>query len=490
MSRKLINKIENRCVKDWHIIFVQPSTQQSVQSLFTFHKNEGLGHKPPLSILILATYLKSNGFTNVSCLDAHLDDLTPSETVEQLKQMNPDVIGFTVWTDFWFPTWKTIQLVRKHLPECLIVLGGPHCSVYPQETLLSSKADYLVSGDGEDAILKLLKGLDNNRNINNIPGLWCNDGNKTIAPKVSNAIVEEVTKIPAPDRTLLPYKRYNSVLNSNDFETTMVTSRGCPHKCVFCKMHAQKVYARSADQVIEEFEKIVDMGITDIQIYDDTFTWSKKRVMAICKGIIEKNIKVNWAIRDRVSKADPEMYALMKKAGCYRIHFGVESGSPEILKASGKGVTLEQAYHAVFLAKKVGFSTMTYYMFGFLDEKYSDALKTIDVAKKMDTDYAVFAVLIPYPGTSLYETALSRAIIPHDFWREYTLNPTKDFQIPFLIEQHMDRNALITLKNKALRKYFFRPKIIARELVNISSIGEIRRKLSMAMNILTESIKP
>jgi len=475
--------------KKLKIVLVYPPTRGGVRSLFTFHKNDGIGPKPPLGILILATYLKQQGFTDVHCFDTQLDELTPRQTAEQVAAMRPDVVGLSAWTDFWFPTWETARLLRELLPDATLVMGGPHCLCFPHEVLEHSAADYVVSGDGEETLAGLLTALSQGNPVPDLPGLWRRENGRVLPPDVACAVVSEVDAIPAPDRDLLPYRRYSSILTPNDFETTMITSRGCPHKCVFCKMHAQKVYARSAEKVVEEFASIAAMGIGDIQVYDDTFTWSRERVMDICHGIIERQLNVRWAIRDRVNRADPEMYALMRKAGCYRIHFGVESGSPPILSASGKGITLEQADRAISIAKSVGMDTLAFYMFGFLDETLDDARKTIEVAIRLDSHYAVFAVLIPYPGTKLYDEALARGIIPSDFWREFTINPRPDFSVPYLIEQHITREALISLKDEALRRYYFRPKAILRELRNLSSPKEFVGKAKMAWNILSDSLK-
>jgi len=470
-----------------NILLVQPSKHGGVESLFTFHKHDGLGHKPPLGIMTLATYLISRGFRNTRCLDARLENLSPEQTATRVAALKPDLVGFSVWTDFWYPTWETIRLTRGKLPECKIILGGPHCLVYPREALEYSDADYLVAGDGEDTLIGLLDGLSSGRPAADLPGLWRKEGTRIIPPATAIAVVDDLDRIPNPDRTLLPHEEYSSILNPNDYETTMVTSRGCPHRCVFCKMHAQEVHARSAEQVIREFREIASLGISDVQVYDDTFTWSRKRVIDICTGILDSGIRIRWAIRDRVDKADPEVYELLKAAGCHRIHFGVESGSEPILRASGKGITLEQADCAIRLANRVGFTTLAYYMFGFLDETYADALKTIHVATAMPSDYAVFAVLIPYPGTSLYQTALEQGIIPRDFWLEFTKKPVPDFRVPHLIEQHMDRKTLISLKDKALRRFYFRPARILREILKLRSRGELCRKTRMAGTIVNDS---
>jgi anaerobic magnesium-protoporphyrin IX monomethyl ester cyclase len=472
------------------VVLAQPPADHSVQSYFTFHKGGGLGKKPPQGILHLATYLIAHGFQTTECLDSQLDDWTIDETARQIADRQPVVVGVTAWTDFWYSAHATIAEVRRLLPGAIIVLGGPHCSVFPKESIEHSAADYLVVGDGEDTLLDLTIALADGIPVPDLPGLWRKgqDGG-AVAPTERIAMVKDITKLPIVDRTLLPFRRYTSVLSGEEFETTMITSRGCPYKCVFCKMDVQKVYARSAEQVVEELAQIESLGITDVQIYDDTFTWGKQRVIDICQGILDRGLKVRWAIRDRANRADPDLYTLMKKAGCYRIHYGVESGSPAVLKESGKFLTLEQAEGAIALAKRTGFHTMAYYMFGFLDETYEDALLTIDFSLKLDTDYAVYAVLIPYPGTAIYDKALERGIIAHDHWKSFTCSPVPDYRIPFVIENIMDRETLINLKNLALRRYYFRPRQIVRELRNLGSFRELVRKGSMALTILTDTVK-
>ena len=213
-------------------------------------------------------------------------------------------------------------------------------------------------------------------------------------------------------------------------------------------------------------------------------------MIELCERLIDSNIKVNWAIRDRVKRADPDIYKLMKKAGCYRIHFGVETGSKPILDATGKATTLLEAENALALAKQENFATMAYYMFGFPDETLEDAQKTIDFSLKLDADYSLFNIVIPYPGTSLYDLALARDIIPFDFWLEYTKHPTPDFSIPHLIEQNLNRSDLIKLKNKALRKHYFRPKRIYKEIKTIRSLKELKRKTNMAFDIFSDIAQP
>jgi radical SAM superfamily enzyme YgiQ (UPF0313 family) len=485
-----MTKTATNPVKSRKIVLAQPSSDQCVQSLFTYHNDHAIGHKPPLGIMILATYLRANGFNDVQCLDAQLEELSPQQTVDRLVAMEPDIVGFTAWTDFWHPAWETMKLLRQRLPRCTIILGGPHCGVYPEESLTYSEANFLVVGDGEDVILNLVSDLVHDRPVADQPGLWRKEKGRVIAPMEPLAMVDDITKVPPPDRTLLPYKRYSSVLTPTDYETTMITSRGCPYKCVFCKMDVQKVYARTAAQVVDEFEQIANLGITDVQVYDDTFTWGVARAMDICQGIIDRGIKINWAIRDRANRVTPELYQLLKQAGCNRVHFGVETGSPRILKESGKFLTMEQVETGIAIAKETGMTVMAYFMFGFLDETVADARMTIDFAKKLDPDYPVFVILIPYPGTAIYNQGLERRVIPHDFWREFTKNPVPDYRIPHLVEEHMDREMLVQMRNLGTRQLYFQPRRIVRELQSFTSLTELRKKVKLGLMLAAEVYRP
>ena len=345
------------------IVLVYPSSQASVRTFYSFNKNQNIGYKPPQSILILATYLRAKGFSDVHCLDAQVEGLSPEQTVDALEAMDPDIIGITAWTDFWHPVHKTLALARERIPRATLVVGGPHAAIYPQETLLSSTADFVVAGDGEDVLLGLVRALQSQSEVPELPGLWRRDGEQIVQPEIAIAMVDDLSAIPVPDRTLLPYEKYSSILTPSDYETTMITSRGCPYKCVFCKMDVQKVSTRSATQVVDEFEEIANLGITDVQVYDDTFTWGSARAMDICQGIIDRGIKINWAIRDRANRVTPELYRLLKQAGCNRVHFGVETGSPRILKESGKFLTMEQIETGIATAKETGMIVMAYFMF-------------------------------------------------------------------------------------------------------------------------------
>lgn len=465
-------------------LLIYPPSRGGVQIHQTFHKDEGIGFKPPLGIMVLSTYLRQHGYS-ADCLDANTDRLSIDDIVRHIDKHDYGLVGITTWTDFWYPVWKLVRAIKHQCKKTKIVLGGPHCFVYPKESLLYSEADYVIAGDGEEPLLHLVKSLQSNNELGDCKGLWYKTTNgEVFQPTIKIATISNPSIIPTPDRSLLLHTKYSSVIGKSEYETTMVTSRGCPHNCIFCKMHSQKISIRPAEAIVDEFEQIYKMGIHDIQVYDDTFTWSKKRVHEICDGIIKRGINVRWAIRDRVNRADPEMYKKLRKAGCYRIHFGVETGDPEILLNSGKGITLQQALLAVRTAKESSMETMAFFMFGFMGETHEQARKTLDFALTLDPDYAVFHALIPYPGTRLYNDALARGIISHDFWLEFVKKPSENFVLPSLVEDGLSKKEIFAWKSLAQRRFYFRPRRIWNELKKVKSPAMLIKRAGMAIRLL------
>jgi len=474
--------------KQDRLVLVMPSYNQCIKSLFVFHEGQAIGSKPPLGLMSIATYLKQEGYSSVEIFDATLGHLTPEQTAAALIEKKPAVIGFSVMTDVWYNVWKTISLLKEALPDTVICIGGAHASIYSEESLQASGADMLIAGDGEVAFKQALDAMTAGRPPGDLNGVfWKNPAGIIQIPPVRLAIVENIDILPAPDRRLIPHEAYDTLL-SHLKSTTMITSRGCPCNCVFCKLNVQKVVSRSPRLVADEFEAIARDGFKNVEVYDDTFTWHRKRVLEICEEIIKRGISIEWSVRSRVNKVDHEMLSAMKKAGCKRIHFGIESGNERILRASRKGITKNQAREAIKLAKQLDFEVLTYYMVGFLDETLQDANETFEFALELDSHYVAFAILIPYPGTAIYLDSLSRGIVPMDHWRDFTQNPTPDYHIPYLIENLMTRQVMAEFVNKAHFRYYWRPRRLLQEILSIRTIGDLSKRLSMGLKLLKHHV--
>lgn len=470
------------------ILLVYPPVRDEVASFLPhLEDKEGVGYKPPLGILYIAAYLKEKTNHDVKVLDCNVLRYSYEDVLREVESYRPDIVGVTAWTDLWFSVNNVLRLVKEKHPKIFLVAGGPHVSCFPEETLKYSSADAVIVGDGEYPMSVLAECVEKNVRPNGIPGIHFKE-HGVHAEKYY--IEKHLDSLPLPQRTMLPYKRYTALLGKGGLVTTMITSRGCPYRCTFCKLNFQKTLCRSAQNVLSEIEEIVKLGIKEIEIYDDTFTWSHERVVEICKGIIDRKLDIRWAVRDRVSNANEDTLKWMKKAGCTRIHYGIESGSASILKSLKKNITLEQAANSVSLAKKEGFEVLTFFMLGLPGETEEDMQKTIDFSLKLAPDYCEYSIIRPYPCTEMYSKALSDDTIPEDFWEKFAVAPVNNFQIPYFVNKNFDLAYLIKIRDRAIKRFYFRLKYMIREFRKIRTIKEFKAKFNMGITLVKSQLTP
>ena len=276
---------------------------------------------------------------------------------------------------------------------------------------------------------------------------------------------------------MVSYKKYTSLLSKGNIVTTIFTSRGCPYKCTFCdRPHLGKMFrARSPENVVQELEECVKMGIDNFLFYDDTFSVNKKRVIDICKEIIKRKLNIDWDIRTRVDNVNEEMLRLMKKAGCNGIHYGIETGSEKILKVLDKGITIEQANRIFELTRKYRIPTLAYFMIGNPTETIDDINTTFKVMKMLKPDYVHLTILTPFPGTKIYFDGLKSGIIKKDYWREFAKNPSPDF-VPPHWDEIFNKNELKDLLIKGYKGFYMRPSYVFKKILDLKSFNEFKKK--------------
>jgi anaerobic magnesium-protoporphyrin IX monomethyl ester cyclase len=406
------------------VLLINPPNHRPIKSVLPEVIEEERGYNPPLGIMYLASYARKHTFHQIELLDCQVEELSYKQIEAEIKRRRPDVVGITVMTFSLIDVLTVVKIVKTINPKIKIVLGGPHAHIFPEETIVLDGVDFLVLGEGEFVFRDLLENINDKRNLKKIKGLVFIENGKIINTGKPD-FIENLDALPHPARDLLPISKYSSVLAKRSPVTTMFTSRGCPHRCIFCDRPnlGKKFRARSALNVVEEMEECLKMGIREFFLYDDTFGVDRQRVLKICDHILKRNLKAGWDIRTRVDTVDEEILRKLKTAGCERIHFGIESGNPEILKTLQKGITIEQARRAFRLTKKIGIETLAYFMIGNPGETKKTAKQTIRLAKELEPDYVHFSVLIPFPATKLYWWGLERGIFKTDFWREFARNP-------------------------------------------------------------------
>lgn len=337
----------------------------------------------PLGILYLASVLRNKGH-NVDILDLSNE----SHPNKKLDKIDSDIVGITSTS----AQFKEAEYINNYIKSNLssditTVIGGAHPTICPSDCLNLPSFDYIIRGEGEQAILDVV-----------------NDNNKPLSPIIiRKSLIKDVDTIPYPARDLINHHSYNYSIDGEP-ATNMMTSRGCPYKCIYCDSHniwGRKVRFHSPKYVLGEISQLMNLGYSAVQIFDDTFILNRKRVEKICEGTKKLDIKFRCFIRSNL--ATKSILKMLKESGCVEIAFGAESGSQEILNTINKQTTIEQNTRTVKLAHELGLRVKAFLMIGLPGENYETVEQTknwILTTKPDDFDYCI---LQPFPGTELYD---------------------------------------------------------------------------------------
>jgi len=464
------------------VLLVNPPSRRPVRSILPPEIEKERGFFPPLGILYLAGAIRGLAGVETSVIDAVAEDLSADDIALRVAEGGFDLVGITVMTFSLIDAMDTAMAIKAARPDTVVVAGGPHPHLFPEETLALGPFNAVFRGEGEEGFRKLVEGWPDTVK-HPPPGLWWKDGPK--GEPATAPFIENPDRLAMPARELSRLSAYHSVLSGKRPITTMMSSRGCPHRCVFCdRPHLGKKFRpMSAEAVADEMEACVKAGIREIVFYDDTFTASPQRVRALAELLLERDIKIEWDIRARVSDLGEEDYALCRKAGLARVHFGVESGDPQILKSLKKGITVDQARHAFASAHKAGLETLAYFMTGLPGETRETLDRTLELAKELDPDYVHFSVLIPFPGTPIYQTGLEKGIIEKDVWKEFACSPSTDF-VPPVWEEELSSEEILSALSRMYRSFYRQPRVLLRRLKRVRSFPELMAGAKMGSKIL------
>ena len=425
---------------------------------------------PPLGLLYVATAIKD--YYSVEIMDVIALNYSIEQTVRAIIEKLPTVLGISLQTFRLYPMVAIIKEVKSKLPDAVIVVGGPHTSLYPVETLNLNGVDFVIMGDGEGPFKNLLDALSSNNNneLKNIAGLVYKDENNTVFQKPP--LYGSIDNIKIPDRSLVDYKYYYTAADEQEQVVTMISSRGCPFQCIFCDVQEKKYRQRSAKNIVDEIESINNSFKNAlIHIFDDTFNLSKERVLEICNEIQKRKIKTQWTTRARVHPCDEEMVSAMKNAGLKRVHLGVESGSETSLFNIKKGIKKDQIIKAFEIYHKYNIDILSYFIIGFDWETKKDINDTIAFIKEINPTYTMANTLYPAAKTTIYENLLKSRKIEKDFWQEFAENPVKDFKLP----QYRNLKTQKYLKRKLDEIYltfYLSPSFVFKNLKNNKKKGD------------------
>lgn len=368
---------------------------------------------PPLGLSYLASYLEANGFS-VKIIDTTFEKV---EDAINSERGNKNIYGIYTAT----PTHAMGILIAKKIKELdrdsVVVFGGPHPTVLPEETI-NDGADFVVVGEGEETFLNLIKTILVGGPLNVVDGIVFKE-NGVIKKTSNRPFIKNLDVLPFPDQTKFPIEKYFKLKGYR--EISMIASRGCPMNCSFCQPTLRKIFGasvryRSPKNIVDEIEYLVNNFNADMIVFsDDTFCSNEQNVRDVCGLIIERKINVLWRCQTRVGLSRETM-EIMKKAGCFLLALGVESGSQKILNSIRKGITVDGVIKTFKLCKEVGILTHAYFMVGHIGETQETIKETKELIAKIKPFSMFASIVTPYPQTDLYYNALENNLLLEKDW--------------------------------------------------------------------------
>jgi anaerobic magnesium-protoporphyrin IX monomethyl ester cyclase len=443
--------------------------------LFLTYKSHPEGADDPFTSLLPAGLLTLDAVARREGHDVTLANLSGFgwDRIRQLlKRERPELLGISQFTHNRLESLKLARLAKKLDPRCFVVMVGPHAT-HAWEELLSDhpEVDAVVVGEGEATLAELLAALQSGTPLAGIAGIAYREAGRPVATAPRGAI-RELDALPVAGERIgksigVDYRRQLEFV---------ITSRGCPANCLFCSsplFWGRGVRFRSPESVVAELRLLKERyGLIYFSFRDDTFTADRRRVLEICRLIEEQKLSVLWNCQSRVTAVDEEMLIAMKRAGCECIQFGVESGSPEMLKALGKRILPADVERAAAAVRRVGINLSVYLITGIPGESEADLQQTVRLIESIRPQDGQVSPLVYYPGTKLFSNAVLGGEVPGDLF-------TQDAGEGFLVRRdpfvERSRQAMLKALGRAGRKARFTPGDFARQrkLVGYSFVTEM-----------------
>jgi len=444
----------------------------------------------PLGLAYLAASIKKYSTHSVEIIDAEVSQYNNEDLINQINKLRPEAIGISILTPNYTKAIETINAIKESIENVKIIVGGPHVTIFPKETLeKNEKIDYGVIGEGEITIVELLNAIESKKNVNKVEGIVYRI-KKSIKLTSPRQYIRNIDDIPKPARELLDMNKYKPAPTYYKRLPSYIilTTRGCPYRCSYCSKVFGSVYRfHSVERILEEINELITRYNTkEIIFRDDTFTVNKKIVTNLCNELINKGInkKIKWTCMTRVNLVDEEILQLMKRAGCWSIHYGIESGSQRLLDLIQKDITIEQIKNTVKWTKSAGIEVKAFFMIGLPTETKEETLQTLKFMKELDVDWVQVTITVPYPGTKLFEIAKSDGTLKSTNWEDY--QTWAGWSNKELVYTPKGRNAeeLKELQRKAMREFYLRPKFIINQLKNLKSLDNLKMYLHGAYALI------
>ncbi|MFW6303322.1 MAG: B12-binding domain-containing radical SAM protein [Candidatus Sumerlaeota bacterium] len=422
--------------------------------------------RPPIDLLYAAASFEQGG---ASCRveDYPGEGWDLERLLEDLKNEEPDLLLMSITTPGLDRDMQVAAQIKEHFPEILIGAKGAHFNTLDIDALERYTAlDLVFRGELEPACRELAEG----KPWPEIQGLTYRKADGQIHRSGNRPFVEDLDNLPFPARQLANNDLYIRP-DTGEKQTTLVTNRGCPFSCIYClanQVAGRHNRVRSVQNIIEEIEQCIEkFGIRNFLFRSDLFTANKKWLLELCAEIKRRKLDIAWSCNSRVDTLDEEILSAMKEAGCWIVAFGIESGSQEMLERINKKTDLDKARRALKITRKAGLLSSIYFLVGLPWETPETIAANERFARELDPDILEVFYVYPFPGTPLYRKCVELGLL------EEGEIPKQAYDRPAMNALQMSRDELAAARNRLLRRFYLRPRLVARTLLRTRSPKEL-----------------
>ena len=432
--------------------------------------------RPPLDIAYMSAVLEENGHL-CRIKDYPVEDGSSWETVkEDIRVFSPTMLIIYTTITSIKDDLIACRIAKEIDPDIITIAKGGDTTISPVERLeMCEQLDIALIGEPELTLLEIARGI----NLKDVTGI-CYRENGKIRRTAKRPFIENLDTLPFPSRHLMNQNKYVRP-DTGEIQTTIQSSRGCPAKCIYCLssvVTGSNLRLRSPGNVVDELEHCVkEYNIRNFFFRADTFTWDKEWVITVCKDIIDRKLDIEWVANSRVNTVDEERLIWMKKAGCWLVSFGVESGNQDILDKTQKGITLEESREALRLAKKQKLKTFVTYLIGMPWDTEETIMQTFDFAREIDSDFFEVILPFPFPGTKYYHIAKRDGLI-----LDGAYDKIYDHFNSVVRTYHLSAEELNHLKKKSFWYLYARPKYVKKILSLCNSPRAFKNYLSFGVS--------
>lgn len=428
---------------------------------------------PTLGLATIAAVARERGH-HIEILDLSWRPYDTDLIRDRIKAIDANIVGVTATTPLMNQLRDISVFVKDISRDILVVGGGSHPSALPEETLRESMLDIVFTGEADFTFADICDGLD----PKDVRGLYYRDGDQ-IKSTGMRPPLENLDDLPMPAWDLYDpedYKQISRLLCRRPPISMVEFSRGCVFKCDFCASKITMALGyrkKSPERCAAELVRLYELGYREVMLADDIFTSDQKWASDVCQAIIDSGVDMAWSCTNgiRVESADDELFQIMRKAGCYRVSFGFESGNDAVLKAFGKGgrAAIEQGRWAVNAARRAGIDTNGFFLLGLSPDTEDTMEDTIEYARQLPLDMMKFGISIAFPGTPVFNKYSERGLIRSYNWDEYYIY-TDD---ALFAHERLDYRTIQAFMDKAYKRaILYNPSFVIRRMIRGIRTGE------------------